>query len=107
MDGINKDRAIKQAFYRTYEWEHARKFVILRDNGCDLGIPGRDIFENPVVHHINVMTAQDITNGEEWIIDPEFLITTTHDTHNAIHYSADVGVPLGYVARQPGDTKSW
>lgn len=106
-EGFNKDRQVKQAFYRSYEWQHARKFVILRDNGCDLGIPGHDIFEEPLVHHINLMTAEDVLNGEEWIIDPEFLITTTHATHTAIHYSADLGAPVGYVERQPGDTKLW
>src|SRR5580765_4895316 len=74
------DRYINQAFYTSMEWRRARRDVILRDNGCDLGVVGYEIFGELVIHHVNPMVVEDIIHGEEWIIDPEFLITTTPKT---------------------------
>lgn len=101
------DRYINQKFYGSAQWRHVRDFVIVRDEGCDLGIPDRSIYSGILIHHINPMVPEDIINDEHWILDPEFLVTTCHDTHNAIHYG---GVPIGppvVLERQPNDTKLW
>ena len=101
------DRHINQQFYASREWEDVRQYVIFRDNGCDLGVEGYDIFEGPLVHHMTPMVVDDILHGETWILDPEFLITTTHHTHNAIHYGTDVDIPKVVTERSPEDTKLW
>lgn len=101
------DRWINQRFYSSREWQQAREYVIFRDNACDLGIPGYEIHANPLIHHINPMIADDIIHGEEWILEPEFLITTTKDTHNAIHYGGQVKYPKVVAERTPNDTKLW
>jgi hypothetical protein len=101
------DRYINQQFYRSREWKTSRDVVIVRDEGCDLGVPGHEISGELLVHHINPIVVDDIVHGEEWIFDPEFLITTTHTTHNAIHYSDASLLPRIVVARQSGDTKLW
>lgn len=101
------DRYINQRFYTSNEWRHARDAVIIRDNGCDLGVPGYEIHSGILIHHVNPLSADDILHGEEWIFDPEFLITTTHRTHNAIHYGNDQGLPATVISRTPNDTKLW
>jgi hypothetical protein len=101
------DRWMNQRFYRSHEWKRARDVVIVRDNGCDLGIPGYDIRAQLMVHHMNPVTPEDLTNGADWILDPEFLITTTHRTHNAIHYGDDSLLVKPPVQRRPGDTSLW
>lgn len=101
------DRYINQKFYTSYEWKRARQLVILRDNGCDLGIFDREIHANPLIHHINPIDVNDIIHGEEWIFDPNFLITTTHNTHNAIHFGNDQLLPKVVIARSPNDTTLW
>jgi len=101
------DRWINQQFYQSSEWKHARDYVIVRDHGCDLGIPGHEIHFGLLVHHMNPLSPQDIDNGEEWILDPEFLITTSHRTHNAIHYGDQNLLPRPVVEREPGDTRLW
>jgi len=101
------DRYINQNFYHSHEWKSVRNYVISRDYGCNLGVPGFEIHESIVVHHINPMTADDIVHGEDWIVDPEFLITTDHETHNDIHYGKKRRPRPQYVERQSGDTKLW
>lgn len=101
------DRYLNQDFYRSTQWKMVRQHVILRDGGCDLGAEGCEIFESPLVHHMNPMTSEDVIHGEDWILDPEFLITTTHDTHNKIHYGMPLGDPGLPMDRNPGDTKLW
>jgi hypothetical protein len=101
------DRFVNQRFYQSREWKSARDFVIVRDQGCDLGVPEYEIHGELLVHHINPIVLDDIVHGEEWIFDPEFLITTTHATHNAIHYSDASLLPKIVVSRRPGDTKLW
>jgi hypothetical protein len=81
--------------------------VIVRDNGCDLGIIGLEIHSDLLIHHINPMNAGDILEGEDWIINPEYLITTTRRTHNAIHYGSDLQLPAVVMERKRGDTKLW
>lgn len=101
------DRHINQKFYRSREWQDVRQYVIYRDEGCDLGIPGYEIHVEPLIHHMNPMSADDIIHGESWILNPEYLITTTHHTHNAIHYGGDSVYPKVVTERTPQDTKLW
>lgn len=101
------DRYINQGFYRSREWKNTRSRVISRDNGCDLGIPGYEIHVELLVHHMNPMIPDDIINGEEWILNPDFLITTTKRTHNAIHYGDRSLLPKVTTQRSAGDTKLW
>lgn len=101
------DRWINQQFYTSREWKQIRHHVIVRDNGCDLGIDGYDISSRAIIHHMNPMRVEDIAHGDSSILDPEFLITTTHRTHNAIHYGDETLLPRLVVARSPGDTKLW
>lgn len=101
------DRWINQHFYKSHEWRNTRNSVIVRDNGCDLGVIGYEIFADLIVHHMNPITPEDIDNGESWILDPEFLITTSLNTHNAIHYGDERLLPRGPIVRQPGDTQLW
>jgi hypothetical protein len=101
------DRYLNQEFYQSYEWKSARDHVILRDQGCDLGVEGYEIHSNLLVHHINPIIKEDILHGEEWILDPEFLITTTKTTHNAIHYGNKNLLIPAFSQRKPGDTKLW
>lgn len=104
---VGSDRWINQRFYKSFEWKRIREFVILRDEGCDLGIPGYEIYSDILVHHMNPLSAQDIDDGDESIIDPNFLITTQLQTHNAIHYGDESLLPRAPIARTPGDTRLW
>lgn len=101
------DRHINQKFYRSTEWRQVREHVIARDEGCDLGIQDHEIFDRILIHHINPMTVDDIVDGDSSIIDPEFLICTSHKTHNAIHFGDEKQLPKRYVERRFGDTKLW
>lgn len=101
------DRWLNQRFYKSHEWQRARNHVIARDNGCDLGVLGYEIYVDLLVHHINPVQSQDIVHGEEWIFDPEYLITTCLQTHNAIHYGNEKLLPRGPIVRQAGDTTLW
>lgn len=101
------DRYINQAFYRSKQWKDIRHEIIVRDNGCDLGVEGYDIHNRLIIHHMNPMAPIDITSGGTHILDPEFLITTTHLTHNAIHYGDERLLPREFVERSSGDTKLW
>jgi hypothetical protein len=101
------DRWINQQFYTSEQWRQIRNHVIVRDNGCDLGIEGYEIHSKIVIHHMNPLTVVHITHGNPDILDPEYLITTTHQTHNAIHYGDERQLPRKYVERTPGDTRLW
>lgn len=101
------DRWVNQLFYRSREWRLTRDEVIVRDHGCDLGVLGHDLHSDLLVHHMNPLTIEDIENQEEWILDPEYLITTCIRTHNAIHYGDRSLLPQPVIERQPGDTTLW
>lgn len=101
------DRYLNQDFYTSREWRTARRTVIIRDNGCDMGMDGWEIHDGLYVHHMNPMTADDILNGNPDILNPEYLITVTLETHNAIHYGDERLLPRPPVKREPGDTKLW
>lgn len=101
------DRWMNQNFYQSREWKQVRQFVIARDDNCDLGIPGYDIYGQSTIHHIIPMTPEDIEEGNPLILDPDNLITTTHDTHNAIHFGDVKLLRLPLPERTPGDTVPW
>jgi hypothetical protein len=101
------DRWINQRFYKSHQWKTVRDYVIVRDEGCDLGIVGYEIHRGLLVHHMNPVRLNDIVDGEGWIIDPEFLITTSLQTHNAIHYGDESLLPRGPIVRKAGDTTLW
>jgi hypothetical protein len=101
------DRWINQRFYKSYEWDRVRNYVITRDNGCDLGVPGYEIYSGLLVHHMNPISLDDIKQGDDSLIDPEFLITTSLQTHNAIHYGDESLLPRGPIVRRSGDTTLW
>ena len=101
------DRYINQKFYMSYEWKRARRDVILRDKGCDLGVSGYEINGAFYIHHMNPMSIDDIVHGETWIFNPEYLISTSQMTHNAIHFGDESLLPKVVVARSPNDTKLW
>ena len=107
-DTFGFDRYLNQKFYhQDPRWRSARDKVIIRDNGCDLGIEGYEIQGKIIVHHMNPITMDDIINKRDWIYDPEFLICTVHNTHNAIHYGDDNLLFKGPVVRTPNDTCPW
>lgn len=101
------DRWLNQRFYTSRDWRWVRQRVILRDMGCDLGVPGYEIAMQLLIHHINPLTRRDIENGEQWILDPDFLITTSRRTHNAIHYGDRSLLAGPLVERAVDDTKLW
>ena len=101
------DRYLNQQFYRSREWKQLRHHVIERDHGCDLGILGHEIHETLYIHHMNPVEKRDIVLGNDDLLNPEYLITTTHKTHNAIHYGNEQLLPRKHVARTRGDTKLW
>ena len=101
------NRHVNQAFYTSYEWRRIRDWVISRDEGCDLGVPGYEIYGELLIHHINPITLEDLVHGDECVIDMENLITTTKRTHNAIHYGDISLLPAVVTERQRGDTKLW
>jgi hypothetical protein len=105
---FGSSRYLNQAFYASPEWKRARDQVIIRDNGCDLGIEDHEIRRNLLVHHMNPITQQDLEFGRDIVCDPEYLITVSLDTHNAIHYG-DESILRRYklAERKPNDTCPW
>lgn len=101
------DRYLNQRFYTSKQWRDVRNHVIARDLGLDLGCEGYEIYDKIIIHHMNPIVADDIRHNNEDILDPEFLITTTHDTHNAIHYGDESLLRRPLVERHRGDTKLW
>jgi hypothetical protein len=101
------ERYLNQRFYNSSEWKRARNEVIVRDNGCDLGIEGREIYSTMYIHHITPITPNDFKFGRPSLIDPDNLITVTHRTHNAIHYGDESQLEAIFTERTPGDTKDW
>ena len=101
------DRYLNQIFYTSWEWRHVRRDIIARDNGCDLGIPGRDIPDRIIVHHINPITMEDIESRNPIVLDPNNLICVSHNTSNALHYSSASLLTTLPPTRKKGDTKLW
>lgn len=101
------DRYMNQVFYRSYEWRRVRDEVIVRDMGCDLGIEGREIHGRALIHHMNPIRPEDIRERSELLLDPEYLITVTHNTHQAIHYGAEELLFAEPIVRTRNDTCPW
>ena len=101
------DRILNQILYKNPRWRRKRNDIIIRDNGCDLGIEGREIRGPITVHHINPITVEDILNGNPIVYDDENLICVTQNTHNAIHYSDDSILIKDPIMRKPNDTCPW
>lgn len=107
LDTFGLDRYLNQTLYRSYKWRKTRDEVLIRDNGCDLGIDGYDISGKIIVHHMNPLTLEQIEDDDPIIYDPEFLICVSHITHNAIHYGDESLLPKLPVERVPYDTCPW
>jgi len=101
------NRYFNQRFYHSSEWRNVRNEVILRDNGCDLGVTDYEIHGRIYIHHINPITLQDIETLSNNLLDPDNLICVTFDTHNAIHYGDERTLPKVPLERTPGDTCPW
>lgn len=101
------DRYLNQGFYTSREWRNLRDEVIVRDNGCDLGVDGYEIHSRILVHHMNPIDADDVISSTNSLLNIDNLITTTHRTHNAIHYGNESLLPKLHVPRTSGDTLLW
>lgn len=107
-DSFGFDRIFNQMFYRSAEWKRVRNHVIIRDNGCDLGIEGREIYgQRIVIHHLNPISLDDIDKKTDILLNPEYLITTIHTTHNAIHYGDENLLDRAPIERSRNDTCPW
>ena len=107
QDTFGFDRYLNQGFYKSKEWKSIRDQVIVRDNGCDLGVEGYDIHARIYIHHMNPILPKDIIDQTEFLLDPEYLICVTHNTHNAIHYGDESLLVTEPVVRTPNDTCPW
>ncbi len=101
------ERHLNQDFYASREWKRVRDEAIIRDNGCDLGVPGYEIYDRVLVHHMNPIVIEDLRDFNEDILDPEYLICVSTRTHNAIHFGDERQLPTPMVERRPGDTIGW
>lgn len=101
------ERYMNQMLYTSSKWKKIRNEIIIRDNGCDLGIPDREIQGKIIVHHMNPITVGDLEDFSEEIFNPEYLICVSHLTHNAIHYGDANLLPALPIERKPGDTCLW
>lgn len=101
------DRIFNQMFYRSKEWRDFRDEIIARDLGCDLGIEGREIYGKIIIHHLNPITLDDIQASSEYLMNPEFVITTSFSTHNAIHYGDESLLIKDPIRRSKNDTCPW
>lgn len=101
------DRHLNQVLYNCRRWKQARDEVIIRDGGCDLGVSDYPIYSRIVVHHMNPIDIEDVELDRDIVYDPEFLICTTHGTHNAIHYGDESLLPELPIQRRKNDTCPW
>lgn len=106
-DTFGFDRYINQKFYRSVEWKRIRDYVIVRDNGCDLGIEDRMIHGRILIHHMNPIRQRDILDATDVLLNPEYLICVSHDTHNAIHYGDENLLVKDPIVRTKNDTCPW
>lgn len=106
-DTFGFDRYLNQTFYKSDEWKAIRDYVIVRDHGCDLGVEGREIWGRIIIHHMNPITKKDILTRSKFLLDPEFLICTIKNTHDAIHYGDETLLVTVPKERQKNDTCPW
>ena len=106
---FGKERHLNQALYHSYSWNHdVRPKIIIRDNGCDLGVDGYLIMSKPIIHHINPITIEDILDRNPIVFDPENLILVSRRSHDIIHYAFTTeGIEDAPIVRTPNDTKLW
>lgn len=107
QDTFGFDRVFNQMFYQSREWKAVRNQVIIRDNGCDLGVEGYEIYGPILIHHMNPISLDDIRNSTDFLMNPEYLIATTQLTHNAIHYGDESLLPRAPIERRRNDTCPW
>lgn len=107
FETFGSNRYLNQAFYSSKEWKDVRNAVIVRDNACDLGIPDRQLFGRITIHHMNPIAVEDFNSRSSMVLDPEYLISVSHNTHNAIHYGDVSLLDEDYSPRAPGDTLLW
>lgn len=101
------DRYLNQMFYRSKEWRSIRDHVITRDNGCDLAMEGHEVYSRILIHHMNPITADDILQRSEYLLNPEYLISTIKRTHDAIHYGDRSLLSVAPIERTKNDTCPW
>ena len=106
-DTFGFDRYLNQAFYKSEEWRSIRDHVITRDDGCDLGMEGHEIFGRILIHHMNPIRKEDIINRSDILLNPEYLICTIKNTHDAIHYGDESLLVIAPVERRKNDTCPW
>lgn len=106
-DTFGHDRYLNQVFYTSQEWRRLRDEIIIRDNGCDLGIEGREIGGKVYIHHLNPLGTNDILTHSEYLVNPEYLICVSFETHNAIHYGDINLLPRDPIERKRNDTCPW
>lgn len=108
VDTFGFDRVFNQRFYKSSEWLYVRDKIITRDNGCDLGVEGHEIYgQRIIIHHLNPIMLYDIEHSTEFLLNPEYLITTIHSTHNAIHYGDENLLQKEPIVRSRNDTCPW
>lgn len=106
-DTFGFDRYLNQALYSSSEWKRFRREILIRDDGCDLGMPDRLIQGKVLIHHINPLTIEDIEKRSPVIFDPNNVICVSHMTHQAIHYGDESLLPKDPIIRRPGDHCPW
>ena len=106
-DTFGFDRYLNQIFYQSKEWRSIRDYAITRDNGCDLGIAGHEIYGRILIHHMNPITADDILKRSDLLLNPEYLICTIKNTHDAIHYSDESLLITDPIERSKNDICPW
>lgn len=106
---FGRDRYLNQIFYHRADWKRFRQQILLRDNGCDLGVPGYEFGakQTVIIHHMNPIQVEEILEKPELLMDPETVISVSLDTHNAIHYGKELVAPTEFIERQPNDTIPW
>ena len=107
QDTFGFDRYLNQRFYHSKEWQQIRRNVIIRDEGRDLAMPGYEIQNGIYIHHMNPITTKDLNDVTEFLLNPEYLVCVTQQTHNAIHYGDASLLPQLPVERRPNDTCPW
>ena len=101
------DRHLNQTLYRSSEWKRFRRQIIIRDKGCDLGCEGYELYDKILIHHINQITIDDVLNRASCIFDPNNVICTSLNTHNAIHYGDSELLVTEPIERTKNDTCPW
>lgn len=100
-------RWLNQVLYKSDEWKRFRNSIIIRDEGCDLAVPGFDVDKHIIVHHLNPITKDDVLQRASCIFDPENVVCTSLNTHNAIHYGDESILIVAPLERKPNDTCPW